>query len=243
MDPYEAAALKERPDARALEQMRGCATADVSDALVALGVRNHVLRGVGLVSALDAASVVGCAVTLDFAPTDGTHDFTDAPFISSEAIRRGQPGDVLVMSAKGSPYAFWGAHMAQRARDRGLAAGVVDGGIRDRRAIRELGFPVFAASVTPETMLPHVEAVAYNTRIACGGAAVSPGDVVIGDEDGVVVVPRSRLEELVVELKRRQELETWISEAVDAGTPAHTIYAEVLRRSGSTSGSTQAAKT
>ncbi|HEY1775326.1 MAG TPA: RraA family protein [Solirubrobacteraceae bacterium] len=210
-------------------------TADISDSLVALGVRNHVIRGVRpLTSESDsAAHLCGCAVTLDFVPASGIHDFAAAPFFSSEVIRRMSPGDVLVMSAKGSEHAFWGGHMARRAIARQIAGGVVDGRIRDRLAIREAGFAVFALGVTPDTMLDHYEAVAYNRSIECGGASVTPGDVIVGDDDGVVVVPRTVLPDLVVELRRRVELETWMSEADTSDVPAHTVYSEILRRRGS----------
>jgi 5-oxopent-3-ene-1,2,5-tricarboxylate decarboxylase / 2-hydroxyhepta-2,4-diene-1,7-dioate isomerase len=231
-DPYAARGLVDRPDAELLAELGRNATADISDSLVALGVRNHIVRGVRpLTSASDAtARLCGCAVTLDFVPVSGIHDFAGAPFFSSEVIRRMSPGDVLVMSAKGSEHAFWGGHMARRAIARGIAGGVVDGCIRDRLAIREAGLTVFALGVTPETLLDHYEAVEYNKTIECGGASVTPGDVVVGDDDGVVVVPRSLLADLVVELRRRVELETWMSEADTSDVPAHTVYSEILRR-------------
>ncbi|HEY1687614.1 MAG TPA: hypothetical protein VGF95_01995 [Solirubrobacteraceae bacterium] len=229
---YAERQLTARPSAELVEQLRGCSAADVSDSLVALGARNHVIRGVHALAAEPGRPIqlLGVAVTLDFVPANGTHDFSEAPFLSSEVIRRMSPGDVLVMSAKGCDYAFWGGHMARRAVDKQLGGAVVDAQIRDVREIRETGLPLFALGTTPQTLLSHYEAVAYNTTIECGGATVTPGDAVIGDEDGVVVVPQLLLPELIVELRKREKLEQWMAEAVASDSPAHEIYTEILRR-------------
>jgi regulator of RNase E activity RraA len=109
-----------------------------------------------------------------------------------------RPGDVIVVAAGGSPMnAALGDLISTKARHRGVAGFVVDGFIRDLPAIRALGdFPVFARGVTPIGPL-HRGPGEINFPIAAGGVVVNPGDIVVGDLNGVVVVPRDIADELL----------------------------------------------
>jgi 4-hydroxy-4-methyl-2-oxoglutarate aldolase len=118
------------------------------------------------------------------------------------AIHRAPAGSVIVVECDDVEYALAGGNVCAVAQRRGVRAFVLDGVIRDLAEIRELGFPVIARGVIP---IPGAkEAVEpLNVPVRCGGVTVEPGDVVVADEDGVVVVPQSRQAEVLVDAKAR----------------------------------------
>src|SRR4029077_16210935 len=105
------------------------------------------------------------------------------------------PGEVLVVDAGGGTTAVWGELASESAHGRGIAAVVIDGAVRDIDAIRELGFPVFSRSVSPNAGEPkgHGEG---GIEVIVGGQRVRPGDWIIGDASGLVVVPKERAQEI-----------------------------------------------
>jgi RraA family protein len=116
-----------------------------------------------------------------------------------EALEHIAAGDVLVVNGHGVPNrALIGELISERLRQLGVAGVVIDGAIRDARDIEEMGFPVFSASVTPAGPYRHGP-FKVNVPVAVGGVVVSPGDIVIGDDDGVAVIPLSDAS-LIVEL-------------------------------------------
>jgi 4-hydroxy-4-methyl-2-oxoglutarate aldolase len=107
------------------------------------------------------------------------------------------PGSVIVVDgASALDRALWGDKMARLALERGIGGLVVDGAVRDADGIEELGFPVFAAAVTPTPARRDQEGD-LGVPVTCGGLTVRPGDVVYGDRDGVVVVPAELHEEIL----------------------------------------------
>ncbi len=108
------------------------------------------------------------------------------------ALAEAAPGDVLVVATGGGSRAVVGELFATEARRRGLAGIVVDGLCRDLRGLRAIGLPVFARGTTPRSGTT-VSRAALGATVACGGVAVSPGDVVVGDDDGVLVAPAGRI--------------------------------------------------
>jgi 4-hydroxy-4-methyl-2-oxoglutarate aldolase len=105
-------------------------------------------------------------------------------------MQQTQPGDVLVVSARGETgYAMWGGNLTRGLKARGVGGFLIDGAIRDVSEMREDQFPVFARAVA--TAVGAVDAAwgEVNVAIACGGVVVRPGDIIVADEDGVVVVP------------------------------------------------------
>src|SRR5437660_3903084 len=122
-----------------------------------------------------------------------------------KALDVARPGDVVVVDAAGSPMnAVLGDLVSTKAKHRGIAGFVVDGLIRDLPGILELDFPVFARGTTPIGPL-HRGPGEINYPIACGGRVVNPGDVLVADASGIVVVPRNIAEELVDRLERNRE--------------------------------------
>lgn len=126
-----------------------------------------------------------------------------------DAISVAAPGSVLVIDSHGiTGAAFWGERTTRAALARRLAGAVIDGGCRDVTAVRQLGFPVFSTAITPNAGLPGGRG-AVNVPIQAGGIPVSPGDVVVADENGVVIVPQqlapSTLERVRVLLAAEQQ--------------------------------------
>lgn len=132
-----------------------------------------------------------------------------------KAIRASKPGDILVVDAKGDPYrAIAGDFVVGMAQTLGVGGIIVDGVIRDILAIKELNFPVFSKGTTVAAS-GKAGIGEINIPISCGGIAVNPGDIVVGDADGVVVIPQEMEEEVlkkaVDKLKKDQEREEKIS--------------------------------
>ena len=108
------------------------------------------------------------------------------------ALAEAAPGDVLVIATRGGSRAVFGELFASEARRRGLAGIVADGYCRDLRGLRRIGLPVFARGSTPRSGTT-VSRAALGPAIACGGVEVSPGDVVFGDDDGLLIAPAERI--------------------------------------------------
>jgi 4-hydroxy-4-methyl-2-oxoglutarate aldolase len=109
------------------------------------------------------------------------------------ALAEAAPGDVLVIATNGGTRAVFGELFATEARRRGLAGIVADGFCRDLRGLRSIGLPVFARGTTPRSGTT-VSRAAFGATISCGGVEVSPGDVVFGDDDGLLIATAGRIE-------------------------------------------------
>jgi regulator of RNase E activity RraA len=124
---------------------------------------------------------------------------------SVEMIDAAKPGEVGVIVMEGTlDIAAMGNLMGTAAVVRGMAGMVLDGAIRDIWDIRRMGLTVYARSSTPRTAVGHYATVARNVPVECAGVTVRPGDIIVADEDGVVVVPQERAEEV---LKKAQEID------------------------------------
>jgi 4-hydroxy-4-methyl-2-oxoglutarate aldolase len=130
--------------------------------------------------------MVGPALTVRTRPADN--------LMAHYATHIAMPGDVLVIDAGGlETNSIWGGLMTHTAKKKGLAGVVIDGAVRDSATIRQLGYPIFARAVSP--MNGHKDGPGeVNVIIQCGGVQVKPGDIIVGDDDGVVVVPREDAE-------------------------------------------------
>jgi regulator of RNase E activity RraA len=124
---------------------------------------------------------------------------------SGEMIDEAKPGDVGVIVMEGTlDLAAMGNLMATAALERGMAGMVLDGAIRDMWDIRRMGLTVYARSKSPRTTVGHYATVAKNVPVECAGVTVRPGDIIVADEDGVVVVPQERADDV---LKRAQAID------------------------------------
>jgi 4-hydroxy-4-methyl-2-oxoglutarate aldolase len=146
------------------------------------------------------------------------------------AIYRAAPGSVIVVEAGDTDYAVAGGNVCLVAQRRGVAAFVVGGVIRDLAETREHGFPVFARGVIPIPGAKDAVGV-LNGPVRCGGVEVQPGDMVIADEEGIVVVPSGRAAEVLGAAEARAAKEA--AETLDAWEAAHRARIEqILRQKG-----------
>jgi 4-hydroxy-4-methyl-2-oxoglutarate aldolase len=178
--------------------------ASVSDAVELVTGRNGTMRHD--MQLVNGSNLVGRAVTALVRPATPEQS---TPALSTrhsvEMIDEAQPGEVGVIVMEGTlDIAAMGNLMATAAKERGMAGVVLDGAIRDVWDIRRMGLTVYARSRSPRTAVGHYATVARNVPVDCGGVTVSPGDIIVADEDGVVVVPRDQAEAV---LKRAQEID------------------------------------
>ena len=161
--------------------------------------------------------VAGPAFTVRCAPGDN--------LMLHAAIYRAEPDSVIVVEAGDVDYAVAGGNVCAVAQRRGIAAFVVDGVIRDLAEVRAMGFPVFARGVIP---VPGAKtAVApYNVPVRCGGITVRGGDIVVADEEGVVVVPGARREQVLQDAHQRAAREA--GESLDDWEAAHRARIDKL---------------
>ncbi|MEV6022082.1 RraA family protein [Streptomyces sp. NPDC052036] len=141
------------------------------------------------------------------------------------AIHRAEPGQVIVVESGDVDHALAGGNVCAVARRRGVAAFVADGVIRDLAEVREMGFPVFARGVIP---IPGAKNAVepLNAEVRCGGVKVRPGDIVVADEEGVVVVPADRREEILAAARKKLAKEA--EETLDAWEKAHRAKIDAL---------------
>lgn len=142
----------------------------------------------------------GSALTVRTHPSDN--------LLVHKAMDIARPGDIIVIDASGdTEHAMIGEIMSFYAKTKGIGGFVIDGAIRDRLGIAKLGLPVFAKGTTPRG--PYKEGPGeINTIISCGNVPVSPGDIIVGDDDGVVVIPRDEARvilEKALELAAKEE--------------------------------------
>jgi regulator of RNase E activity RraA len=227
---YETNRLTERPDPGVLETLRSVPTAFVSDYLKQIGIVNHRVRGVRAIAPFDSdRHVAGCAVTMYFAPVSEAYPYTDAPYMHTEVVEQAEAGDIVVIAGQGAPYGFWGDHTTHQSINQKLSAVVIDGYTRDSRAILQTDFPVFSTGITFESYVRRYDPVAYNIPVDLGGAMVRPGDVLVGDDDGVVVIPIEVLDQVMDGIAKIADAESHLRSAVADRKPWDEIYPEIHR--------------
>jgi regulator of RNase E activity RraA len=133
-----------------------------------------------------------------------------------------QPGDVMVVSTcRGS---YWGELLATASRYRGARGVVADAYTRDTLALMELGFPTFAAGIHCADSLGRIDVDAVGTRIVCGGVEVGPGDLVLGDHDGIVVIPAELGAEVVELAEEKVAGENLVRDKLAEGMPVSEAF-------------------
>jgi 4-hydroxy-4-methyl-2-oxoglutarate aldolase len=181
-------------------------TGNVADAVdEATGVRGFMTRDMKPVF---KAKVIGPAVTV-FMQRALRTDKRDWPNLQIQTLDDAPPGSVMVeVLEDGLDTAGVGNLMATTAKVRGLAGMVIDGGARDVEELEEIGFPIWSRSQTPSTSVGRYVPVARNVPVTCGGVLVRPGDWIVGDRTGVVVVPKASLPQVLKLLRQYDDKET-----------------------------------
>ncbi|MBI4574435.1 MAG: RraA family protein [candidate division NC10 bacterium] len=151
-----------------------------------------------------------------------------------KALELAQPGDVLVIATSNfQGAATWGDLTSMIAKAKGAAAMVTDGMVRDVDGIRQVGLPVFAHGATPNSPFKDGEGE-VNFTVTCGGVTVRPGDIVVGDGDGVVVIPREECDEVVKGVAKVVEKERQTIANIQAGRLIPEWVAKTLAERGCT---------
>ena len=210
------------------DQLKGVSTATLTTALFKRGLRNVFMQNVFLLNR-DAPRMVGEAYTLRYIPAredlDTLGGFEGRGHPQREAIEACPPGHVLVMDARRDATAATGGDILMtRLMVRGVAGVVTDGGLRDSYTIEKLAWPAYCAARSAPLNLVRHHAVDSQVPIGCGGVPVYPGDVVVGDPEGVVVIPAKIAAEVAEEAAAQTLFEDWVEARVKEGRPIFGLY-------------------
>jgi regulator of RNase E activity RraA len=214
--------------ASAREALSRVSTATLTTVLFKRGLRNAFIQGIFLLNR-SAPRMVGEAYTLRYIPArediDQLGAFEGRGHPQREAIEACPPGHVLVMDARRDASAATGGDILMtRLMVRGVAGVVTDGGLRDSPSIEKLAWPAYCAARSAPLNLVRHHAVESQVAIGCGGVAVYPGDVVAGDEEGVVVIPAAMAEAVATEALAQSEFEDWVEARVKEGRSIFGLY-------------------
>jgi regulator of RNase E activity RraA len=216
-------------DAETKALLAGASVATLTTQLFKRGLRNLFLVGVGPLNPA-AARFVGQAFTLRYIPAredlDRLEAFQDPDHPQRKAIETVPPGQVLVMDCRGDTRAACGGDiLTTRLMVRGVAALVTDGGLRDTGEIAKLDIPVYCAGPSsPPNLVIHHAVEELNVPIGCAGVPVFPGDVLVGDSEGVVVIPRHLAEEVATDAAAQERQERFLARKVARGAPLRGTY-------------------
>lgn len=207
------------------ELLSGVAVATVSSALRKRGYTEIFVDGV--YPNHEGDSILGTAKTLRFIPF--RPDLFKAHAGGFNAQKRAfdtvNPGEVLVVEARGVPSTGTvGDVLALRAQVRGAAGVVTDGGVRDFAAVQQFDIPVFSQGAHPSVLGRRHVPWETDVTIACGGAAVQPGDIIMGDRDGVIVIPPFLLAEVAAEAAKQETEDGWVASQVAEGHAVDGLF-------------------
>lgn len=214
--------------AHVLKQLSACSTATLATQLFARGLRNTFLVGLRACN-VDHARFLGPAFTLRYIPArediDVLDAFQDYDHPQRAAIESTPPGHVLVMDCRQQPQAASaGEILVTRLMRRGAAAVVTDGSFRDSPRIASLPFPAYSAGVSAMTNLALHHAVDLNVPIGCAGVPIYPGDILVGDAEGIVCVPRELAEDVALSAVEMERVEQFVLDRIDDGAPLRGTY-------------------
>ncbi len=213
--------------AESLEQLRRVSTATLATVLYKLGFRNRALTDVHPI--VPNSRMVGEAVTIRYIPiredVDTPELLANPDYPHRKVFDTISAGQVLVLDGRGDiRAALLGDILAMRLKQRGAAGVVTDGAVRDGTGIRQVGLPCYARGEHPNATFHLHHAADVNIPIACADVAVYPGDIVVGDGDGVVVIPRHLTAEVAKSALEQEELEAFILEKISGGAPLAGTY-------------------
>ena len=200
-----------RPDPSRVNLLRGTPTGFIADAMGGRGALDYRIKP----AIAELSTCCGVALTCDAGPADN--------LAVLEALKLVEPGDVIVATTHNfTGCAIVGDLVLGMASNGGAVGFVTDGCVRDLPGIRTVGLPCFCVGVTPNSPARSGPGT-VGMPIALAGSPVASGDVILADQDGVVVVPQARLEEVIARLPAIRNAEAEMNEAVDAGLRAPAL--------------------
>ena len=219
----------ERPDPALIEALKGIGSATASGELKRLGIRSAFIQGP--VPTTPGVSIVGPALTLQFMPKREDL-YPDAEYVEPErqlhrhVLYHAQAGDIVVVDARGDMSSgVFGEMMMTYFRGRGGLGIIVDGCIRDIAEIKKLGLGLWIRGATPNFHTQtNIFPFAVNVPVACGGVTVMPGDIIIADDDGAVVVPIALAPQLAEKANEHREWEEFSRLKLSEGGDLRKYY-------------------
>jgi 4-hydroxy-4-methyl-2-oxoglutarate aldolase len=206
-----------RPSRELMAKLEGAQTGHIIDALEGRGALDHCVKPVDA----EHAHFVGPALTCEAGAND------NLAILAALVIAK--PGDVIIAACDAhSATAVVGDNVVMMAKNKGVAAIVIDGMARDRDGIVPVGLPVFARGITPNSCVRSGPG-RIGLPIVCGGVAVQAGDVLVGDRDGVVVIPRGDVETVIGRLDEVRRAEDATQAKIRAGMTHLESVAELLK--------------
>ena len=216
-----------RDDALAFGALANVTTATLTTLLLKKGLRNVWIRGAFPLTP-GAPRIVGRAFTVRFIPARedlATPESWSSPKSTRAAIEAMPAGCIAVVDANGvTDVGFWGDILCARMAQRGVAALVSDGVVRDVTGVRSTGLQVWARGTAAPPSVAGLTFVDWQQPVGCGGVAVFPDDVIVADQDGAVVIPAALLDPIVELAVEQERLEDWIMEEVKRGVPLPGLY-------------------
>jgi regulator of RNase E activity RraA len=214
------------PDTKA--KLEKTSTATIATALFKRGLRSQMIQGVLPLGPM-TKSMVGPAFTLRYIPAredlNTIEVFKNPKHPQRAGVESCPPGHVMVMdSRKDARAASAGNILVTRLMVRGAAGVVTDGGFRDAAEIAALGFPAFHQRPSAPTNLTLNQAIDLDVPIGCGDAPVFPGDIIVGDTDGVIVIPAAIADEIATETTEMTAYEDFVAERVKGGATIIGLY-------------------
>jgi 4-hydroxy-4-methyl-2-oxoglutarate aldolase len=197
-------------------------SAVLCDALDQVGFREQAMRA-DIRPIYPDAVVVGRALTMQsvdvYEPEKNVYEHEIA------AVDSLRPGDVMVASTQQSTRTcLWGELLSTASIARGATGAIIDGYTRDVRLIRKMQFPVFSTGMYPVDSAGRGMVIEYESTINCGGVIVHPGDIIFGDIDGIVVIPKNAAREVIERAVEKVKGENITREALKNGTTLREVY-------------------
>lgn len=208
--------------------LENTSTASIATMLFKRGLRNQFIQGVQRLGPR-RPRMVGPAFTLRYIPAredlNPIEVFRDPNHPQRRAVEDVPPGHILIMDCRqDASAASAGSILITRLQVRGCGGVVTDGGLRDAEDIADLSIPAFCAHPSAPTNLTKHQALDINVPIGCGGVAVFPGDIAVGDGDGVIIIPAHLSDEIAEEAKGMEAYESWVVEQVKSGASIIGLY-------------------
>lgn len=208
-----------------MDTLKNASSGELTDALALSGIKGGIM-GIRPARGFEDHKIIGPAVTVLMAPshpsTPGLNNY--------QIIRDSPPGSVLVIDGKGIDGHFTGDNQALCAKRQGLAAVAVFGGARDIAGFREVKMPLYCTSPSTADKPSNFRPTACNVPVEIGGVLVRPGDVVVGDEDGLVAIPIDFLDKVMENLRLINSVETDMQKALKNDAPLEELLSIISRK-------------
>jgi len=210
-----------------LETLRNVTTGTITTMLLKKGIRRSGMAG-AMPFGFSGKRILGPAFTLRFVPVRedlATPESWSKPISTRSAIEAMPENCVVVADAMGVTGAgIFGDILCMRMVKRGVSALITDGVMRDKHGVIATGLPVWCAGVAAPASVNQLTFVGWNEPIGCGGCAIFPGDIVVADDDGAVVIPQGMVEFVAHEGAEHELYESWVFSEVEKGVKLPGLY-------------------